>query len=86
MHNSLYLLISYPYVASPLSPLVTTNLFSVYVSLFLFCYIHWFVYFLYSTCKLYHVVFVFICLVSVMPSKFIHMAANGKISSFFMAE
>ena len=34
--------ISYPYIApSPsLSPLVTTSLFSIFVSLFLFCYTH----------------------------------------------
>ena len=39
--------ISYPYIApSPsLSPLVTTSLFSISVSLFLFCYIHFFVLF-----------------------------------------
>ena len=41
-HTSLYLLVPYSYFAPPssLSPLVTTSLFSISVSLFLFCYIH----------------------------------------------
>ena len=41
-HTSLYLLVPYSYFAPPssLSPLVTTSLFSLSVSLFLFCYIH----------------------------------------------
>ena len=61
IHSSLYLLILYPYLAPSLSPLVTTSLFSISVSLFLFCYIHSF-YFLDSTYKWYHTVFVFLCL------------------------
>ena len=38
IHNSLYLLIPYPFIAPPpsLSPPVTTNLFPIAVSLFLF--------------------------------------------------
>ena len=47
IHSSLYLLILYPYLTPPpfLLPRVTTGLFSVYVSLFLFCYIPLFVLF-----------------------------------------
>ena len=44
-----------------LSPLVTASLFSVSVSLFLFSFTHLF-YFLDSTCKWEHTVFVFLCL------------------------
>ena len=41
IHNSLYLLISYPFLLpTSLSPVVITSLFSISVSLFLFCYIH----------------------------------------------
>jgi len=45
--NRLCLLISYPYIAPPpsLSPLVATSLFSVSVSLCLFCYMHYLVVF-----------------------------------------
>ena len=41
-HSSLHLLISYSYIVPPsfLPAQVTTNLFSVSMSLFLFCYIH----------------------------------------------
>ena len=51
IHSSLYLLILCPCLA-PFSPnLVTTNLFSVSVSLFLFCNIHLFVlYFIFYIC------------------------------------
>ena len=47
--NSLYLLLLYPCLAPPpsLSTLVTTSLFSISVSLLLFCYVHWFVVFFY---------------------------------------
>ena len=40
--NSLYLLILYPYISPlpSLSPLVTTSLFCISVSLLLFCYIY----------------------------------------------
>ena len=43
--GNLYLLIPFPYLllSPPLSPLVTTNLFSVSMSLVSFCYIHSFV-------------------------------------------
>ena len=39
-----------------------------------------------STCKWDHAVFVFVWLISlsVMPSRFIHVVANGRISFFFM--
>ena len=47
IHSSLYLLISNSYLAPRPShaPLVSTSLFSISMSLFLFCYIHWFVVF-----------------------------------------
>ena len=47
MPSGLHLLIHFPYLAlpSPLSPQVTTSLFSVSMNLFLFCYIHSFVLF-----------------------------------------
>lgn len=46
-HSSLYLLIPQPYLVPPyfpLSPLVTTSLFSMTVSLFQFCGIHSFIF------------------------------------------
>ena len=47
IHSSLYLLISHPIfpLFSFFSPLVTSNLFSVPMSIFLFCYIHAFIFF-----------------------------------------
>ena len=45
LNSSLYLLIFYPMPLTPsLSPLATTDLFSISVSLFLFCYIQLFVF------------------------------------------
>ena len=42
IHNNLYFLVPYPYIFLLLflSPLVITSLFSIFVGLFLFCYIH----------------------------------------------
>ena len=59
----LYLLIPFPSLASLLtpSPRVTTRLFSVSMSLLLFCYTHLF-YFLDATYKWEYTVFVFLCL------------------------
>ena len=49
-----------PFPPPPPTPLVTTKLFSMSVSLFLFCiYIHLY-YFLDSTYKLYHMIFVLV--------------------------
>jgi len=60
IHSSLYLLIPYSYLALPpsLFPPVTTSLFCLSVSLFLFCYIHLLASFLDSTYKWYHTIFV----------------------------
>ena len=65
--------------------LVTTSLFSISVSVFLFCYIHQFVLIFrfhvsvisYSICPS-----LFDFSVSIMPSKSIHVIANGRTSSF----
>ena len=45
-------------------------------------------YFLDSTCKQYHIVFIFLWVISlsITPSKLIHIIANGKISFFLKAE
>ena len=71
-----------------LSPLVTTSFFSLSVSLLLSVTFTSWLYFWNFKCKWYHTVFVFHCLtsLSIMPSKSIHFAANGKISFFFMAK
>ena len=55
------------------------------VSLFLFCkFVHMYHIFLDSTYKQYHMIFVFLCLTSlVLISKSIYIAANGIISFFF---
>ena len=78
-------LLTHPYIALQLSPPPkTTSLLSTSVNL-LFCYT-----FLDSACKWYHAVFSFFLLwlisLSKIPSRFIHVAANGKISFFFMTE
>ena len=59
MHDSLYVLIPYPYLPLPpsLFPIAITSLFSIFVSLFLFSFTS-LLYFLYSTCKWHHIVFV----------------------------
>ena len=70
---------------SPTSHLATTNLFSMSVSLFLFCKEIYLCHILGSTYKWYHRVFVFLFLtsLSMRMSSFIHVAANGIISFFF---
>ena len=62
--SSLCLPLPCPYTAvpPPLSLLVTTGLFSISMGLLLFCYITSWLYFLDSTHKWYHRVFVFLCL------------------------
>ena len=82
---SLYLLIPAPNWSLPtsLSSLVTTNLFSVSVCLFMFyIYIHLY-YFLDSTYRWYQIVFSFLSVwlisLSITLSRFIHGAANGTI-------
>ena len=66
-----------------LSPLVTTSLFSRSWVCFFFVLFTSLLYFLDSTDKRYHTVFVFLWLISlsIMPSKSTHVAANGNISS-----
>ena len=62
-----------------------TSWFSLSVGLFLFCvYIHSII-FLDSTYEWHHIVFVFLCLISlsIVFSRSIHVATNGTISFFF---
>ena len=69
-----------------LSLLVTTSLFSVSLSLLLFCYIHYLLYFLDSTYMCCHTVLPFsVWLVSfgIMLSSCIPVAADGKVSFFY---
>ena len=86
LHSSLYLLVPIPNLSlsSTLSPLVTTSLFSTSVNLVLFyIYIHLY-YFLHSTYKLHHIVFVFVWHpLSILFSRSINIAANGRILFFF---
>ena len=75
-----------PLLCSPRSLLVITSFISIFVSLLLFCYIHWLMYFLDSTYNWYTVYLSFSDIsLSIMPSNFIHFAAN-KIWFFLMAE
>ena len=84
----MYLIISLAYFSPPphpTSPLETTCLFSVSMTLFLFSYICSFVFvFLDSTYKWNHMVFVFLWLISlsIVHSRSTHIVANGKISCF----
>ena len=89
IYNSLHLLIpnSQYFPPPPLSPLATTNLFSVSPFLFL-RYVH-LCHILDSICKWYHMGFLFLFLtysLSMTISRSIHDAANGIISFFLMAE
>ena len=71
-----------------LSPLVTSSLFSIFVSL-LFSFIHWFIVFLdpqISDIIQYLSFCVRLTSLSIMPSKPNHVVANGIISFFHMAE
>ena len=77
----LYLLIPFThftYPANLLLPLATPSLFSISkIGFVFFCFFH-------STYKWNHIVFVFLWVISlsIIPSKFIHVVANGKISFF----
>ena len=75
------------YPSSNLPLLVTISLFSMSVSLFLFCNFIC-VIFLDFMYKWHHIIFVFLCLntLSMIISRSIHVAINGIISFFFMAE
>ena len=85
--GGLYLLIPLTYFVS-LTPLPSGNhpFFSVFMSLFSFCFVCLFC-FLDSTYKWDHRVFIFVRLISIsiIPSRSIHVVTNGKIL-FFMAE
>ena len=68
-----------------LSPLITTGLFYVFVSLFYYD-IHLY-YFLDSTYKWYHTIAVFLWLIvlSIIISRYLHIAAKGRISFICVA-
>ena len=78
-----------PILPLPLS-LITISLFSISVSLLLFCYIHQFVVFFRFHIQVvsYSIYLSLSDLISLslMPSRSIHVAANGKISFIPMAE
>ena len=81
--SSLYLLISYPILSLPpfLSPLVTISLFSIPVTLFLFCYIYQSVLFLFfrfciSVISYSIGVFVWLTSLSIILSQSIHVVAD----------
>ena len=92
IRDSLYLLIPCHYLALPsFSPLVTTSLLSVSVVCFFFVIFTSLLYFLDSTYKWYHTIFVFLWLtwfisLSIMPLGSTYVAPNGRIFSFLMAE
>ena len=83
IHSSLYLLTPYCSKAlpSPLSPLVTISLVSTPVSLLPFCYTS-LLYLLDSTCKWYSVYLSLTYFLSIITSKSIHVAGDGKILFF----
>ena len=72
-----------------LTPLVSTSLFSIAVSLFLFCYIRSF-YFLASTYLSdniqYLSLYIWLISLSIIPSSSIHVVASGSTSWCFMSE
>ena len=77
-----------PIYPSPLvSPVNHKFVFSMWLY---FCFVYKFIctFFLDSTYKQYYIIYVFLCLtsLSVTISRFIHVAANGIILFFFMAE
>ena len=89
--SSLYLSLTYPYIAPTPIPLSTRNhSFVLYVreSVSFFAIFTSLLYFLDSTYLWYYTVFVFLCLssLSIIPSKSVHVVANGKMSFFFMDE
>ena len=94
--SQVYFLIPIMYVTHPPTSLLVTERTDVlynwesvswFVSLSLSSFAHLF-YFLNSTYKWNHIVFVFLWLISlsIILSPSIHVVANGKISFFFMAE
>ena len=79
-HSTVYTSLSYPFIALP-PPWVTTNLFSISVSLLLLCRLFRnLLHFLDSTYKWYHTAFILLWLVSlsIISSKSMHPATNGK--------
>lgn len=85
-HFIFYLLIPYPYFATPphFSPLLIISLFSIFVNLFLCC-ISRLLYFLDSTYMWRNTVFVFVWLTSltIMSYRSLNVVAKGKLSFFF---
>ena len=73
----------HPYSVPPPPSLVINSLFSMSL---LFCYIHYFVYFLGSTYKWYHIVLVFLIWHFTLHNvlSHIHVAANGKTSFLWL--
>ena len=89
--SSLYLLIPYPYlVPSPaaLSLLVSTSLFSVSVSMFLLCYMHsFFLEISHVSDIIQYLSFsIWFIPLSIISSRSIFIAENGRISFFVMGE
>ena len=86
IHSTSYLLIPYPNLAhlSSHSKLVITGLFSTSMSLFLLCYIHSFIFCIpyMSDIIQYLSFFVWLISLSIIFSKSIHIASNGRISFF----
>ena len=83
--GSSYLWVPFTYFSIPHPPILAiTHLFSVYVSLILFCFFLFFSDFMY---KWDHRVFIFLWVISlsIIPSRSNHVVANAKIS-FLMAE
>ena len=76
-----------PFLYCPSTPpLVITSVFSISVSMLFFLVIFIsLLYFLYSSYKWYHTVFVWLISLNIMPSKSIHVAANGKISFLWLS-
>ena len=72
------------YPSPHLSPMVTISLFSKSLSLFLFCKYVPLYHVLDSTSKHNHMIFIFLCLtyfkLSMIISRYIHVAANGIVS------
>ena len=75
-----------PSLSPSLSSLVTTSLFWVSVSFFLFCYILWCYIFLDSTCKVISYIFVIFWFISlrIISSKSIYVVTNGKVTFFYV--
>ena len=82
-----YIYQSYMSLPPSHSPMIITSLFSIYVSLCMFCLCIHFYYFLDSTYRWYHTVFVLVWLtsLSLIFSRSIHTAPNSSISFFFLS-